>query len=48
MENKNKFVAFLKSNIMLWILILLVIIFGILNKNFLTARNLLNICTQNA
>lgn len=44
----NKVKAFLKSNVMLLILIGLIIIFGIGSENFLTAKNLLNICTQNA
>lgn len=46
--NKNKIQAFLKSNVMLIILILLVLVFGVMSKNFLTLKNLLNICTQNA
>lgn len=33
---------------MLIILILLVLVFGVMSKNFLTLKNLLNICTQNA
>ena len=44
----NQVKAILKSNVMLLILIALVIIFGIGSENFLTAKNLLNICTQNA
>ncbi len=47
MEN-SKWKSILKSNMMLIILILLVIAFGIVNHNFLTVKNLLNICTQNA
>ena len=39
---------FIKNNVMLLILILLVIIFGIFSPNFITVTNLLNICTQNA
>ncbi len=48
MNNGSKFKAFLKSNVMLLILIALLIVFGIGSENFLTAKNLLNICTQNA
>lgn len=44
----NKVKAFLKSNVMLLILIALIIVFGIGSENFLTVKNLLNICTQNA
>lgn len=45
---KSKIKAVLKSNVMLIILIAMVILFGILSPNFLTVKNLLNICTQNA
>lgn len=48
MNKGSKVKAFLKSNVMLIILILLVIIFGVMSKNFLTFRNLMNICTQNS
>lgn len=44
----NKVKAILKSNVMLLILIALVIVFGIGSENFLTVKNLLNICTQNS
>lgn len=44
----NKVKAILKSNVMLLILIALIIVFGIGSENFLTWKNLLNICTQNA
>lgn len=44
----NKVKAVLKSNVMLLILIALIIVFGIGSDNFLTVKNLLNICTQNA
>ena len=40
--------AIFKSNVMLIILILLLIVFGIMSPNFLTFKNLMNICTQNA
>ena len=48
MNKENKVKAFLKSNVMLIILILLIIVFSFMNPNFLTFRNLMNICTQNA
>lgn len=48
MNKGSKVKALLKSNVMLLILIALIIVFGIGSKNFLTAKNLLNICTQNA
>ena len=44
----DKIKAILKSNVMLIILVLLLIVFGIMSKNFLTFKNLMNICTQNA
>ncbi len=48
MSKGNKVKAILKANVMLIILILLLIVFGIMNPNFLTFKNLMNICTQNA
>jgi ribose transport system permease protein len=45
---KSKVQQIIKSNIIALILILLIIIFGILSPNFLTVKNLINICTQNA
>lgn len=48
MESKNKVLAVLRNEVMILILIALCIVFGILNPNFLTVKNLLNICTQNA
>lgn len=45
---KSKVQQIIKSNIIAIILILLIIIFGILSPNFLTVKNLVNICTQNA
>ena len=44
----NKFKAIIKSNIMLLILILLIVVFSFMSPNFMTYRNLMNICTQNA
>ena len=46
--SKEQIKAGLKSNVMLIILVLLIIVFGIMSPNFLTVRNLMNICTQNA
>lgn len=46
--NKSKVQRIIKSNSMVIILILLVLAFGLMSKNFLRWSNLLNICTQNA
>jgi ribose transport system permease protein len=46
--NKGKVKAILKSNVMLIILILLVCVFSILSPSFLSVKNMMNICTQNA
>lgn len=46
--NKEKLKKIIKANIMLIILVLLVIVFSILSPNFLSLKNLMNICTQNA
>jgi ribose transport system permease protein len=40
--------SFFKNEIMIVVLILLCVIFGIINPNFVTPNNLLNICTQQA
>lgn len=48
MESKNKFLSVLRNEVMILILIALCIVFGFMNPNFLTVKNLLNICTQNA
>ncbi len=48
MESKNKVLTILRNEVMILILIALCVVFGILNPNFLTVKNLLNICTQNA
>ncbi len=45
---KSKLQQIIKSNMMIIILVLLVIVFGLLSPNFLTVKNLMNICTQNA
>jgi ribose transport system permease protein len=45
---KSKIQQIIKSNMMIIILVLLVIVFGLLSPNFLTVKNLMNICTQNA
>ncbi len=45
---KSKIQQIMKSNMMIIILVLLVIVFGLLSPNFLTVKNLMNICTQNA
>lgn len=46
--NDNKAQKFIKNNIMALILIALLLIFGVMSPNFLTVKNLMNICTQNA
>ncbi|HHV10715.1 MAG TPA: ABC transporter permease [Clostridiales bacterium] len=46
--DKAKIQQIIKSNMMILILILLVVVFGLLSPNFLTVKNLMNICTQNA
>ncbi len=46
--DKTKIQQIIKSNMMILILILLVVVFGLLSPNFLTVKNLMNICTQNA
>lgn len=45
---KHKLQIRVRDNMMLLILIILVVVFGILSPNFLTIKNLMNICTQNA
>ena len=40
--------AFFKNEIMIVVLIALCVIFGIINPNFVSVKNLLNICTQQA
>lgn len=45
---RNKIQAKLKDNLMLMILAILLLVFGIMSPNFLTIKNLMNICTQNA
>lgn len=44
----SKAKAIIKRNMIFVILILLIILFGIWSPNFLTFKNLMNICTQNA
>ncbi|MGB4658779.1 MAG: ABC transporter permease [Mobilitalea sp.] len=46
MNNKIKYI--LKSNVMILILLLLIIIFSIWTPNFFSIRNIMNILTQNA
>ncbi len=45
---RNRIQAKLKDNLMLLILAMLLLVFGIMSPNFLTIKNLMNICTQNA
>lgn len=48
MESTNKVKSFFRNELMIFVLIALCIVFGIVNPNFLTVKNILNICTQNA
>ena len=45
---KSKFQQIIKGNMMIIILVALIIVFSFLSPNFMTIKNLLNICTQNA
>lgn len=46
--DKEKLKTLLKSKVMLLILIFLIVVFGIMSPNFLSIKNIMNICTQNA
>ena len=48
MEKSSKLMTFLKRNVLLGILLLLIIVFSFLSNDFLSVRNLFNICLQNA
>ena len=48
MDIKNILINFLKRNVLLWILILLVVVLSIMSPDFFSVRNLFNICLQNS
>lgn len=48
MDINNKFRNFLKRNVLLWILILLVAVLSFLSPDFFSVRNLFNIALQNS
>lgn len=45
---KNKLQLKLKDNMAFAILVILIFVFGLMSPNFLTIKNLMNICTQNS